>query len=402
MKTFIHFVLLSMIVFASCSDDKDSDLSIKEKDWDNLIVTAIPNPDGLTGSNYMQLIGDLSPSSYDNSRAIPTPFMALPYLDGNDVYILPAWDSQQEVVKYRLEKGSGLQKKGSLPVPPSSGATSVAVKNADKAYMALAFLGKILIFNPTTMKQTGEIDITSYGLDDKNPDPGAMIIRDDILYIGLNQMIGGYTPKYKSVDVLLIDTRTDQVIKLIRDKESGMSSATRPIDQRSIFMDEQKDVYIVCYAGFGLVEGHKSGILRIKANETEFDKSFIWDLTNETIKGETNSMDWLHWVQYAGNGKLYGIANIPAYHSNPRDYVKDRTAIAVELDLYNKTIETIDLPRSTAWSGIGIHNGILVFGLYADKSGYYTYDPRTKIGSAEPVIDIVGTPQMFRHFGEKY
>lgn len=402
MKTLLRFSLLSFILlFAACSkDDNKKGGSTNQGDWDNLIVTTIPNPDGLTGSTYMQLMGEFVPSSYDNSKAIPTPFMALPYIYGKDVYVLPAWDSQQEVVKYSLVKGVGLQKQGTLVVPPSSGATSVAIKSADKAYLALAFLGKIVIFNPTTMVKTGEIDITEYGLDDKNPDPGAMLIRDGLLFVGLNQMVGGYVPKYKSADVLVINTESDKVEKLIRDEASGLSTATRPIDQRSIFMDEKEDIYVVCYSGFGFAEGHKAGILRIKKGTTEFDAAYTWNLTEQEIAGNSNKMDWLHWVQYTRNGKLYAIANLPVYHSSPRDYVKDRTAVPVELDLYNKTVKTISLPRSTSWGTIGLLGDLLIYGLNGEDNGFYTFDPVSGEGSKSPIVKIVGRPQMFHHFGK--
>lgn len=402
MKKSSCLFLLVLLALVSCSKDDPKPYPPMTEEWDNLLITALPNPDGLSGSYYMQLIGSLIPSSYTNKIGIPLPFMALPSLHGNDVFVLPGWDSQQEVVKYSLVKGAGLQKTGTLAVPPKSGATNVVVQNDEKAFLSLAFLGKIYVFNPTTMQKLGEIDLSEYGLDDKNPDPACMLIRDNKLFVCLNQLIGGYVPKYKWVDVLIIDTSTLKVDKLIREKDSGLSTPSRPIDQRSIFMDEKGDIYLVCYGGFGL-EGHKSGILRIKKGETEFDTHFTWNISDAKIEGETHHADWLHWVQYAGNGKMYALANIPAYHSNPRDYVKDRTAIPVELDLSRKSIRTLKLPRSTPWGSVSISKGTIVYGLLTEKdTGLYLYHPQKEEGSSEAVVKTTGAPQMFRHFGEKY
>lgn len=121
----------------------------------------------------------------------------------------------------------------------------------------MAGLGKIAIFDPTTMTQQGEIDLTSLGVSDSNPDPSAMLLRDGLLFVGLSQMVGGWIPPQDRPysDIAIIDTQTDKLLKMITDKTSGISMPTRPIDRYSIFMDEKKDIYISCMGGFGMVKG---------------------------------------------------------------------------------------------------------------------------------------------------
>lgn len=58
----------------------------------------------------------------------------------------------------------------------------------------MAGLGKIAIFDPTITTQQGEIDLTSLGVSDSNPDPSAMLLRDGLLFVGLSQMVGGWIP----------------------------------------------------------------------------------------------------------------------------------------------------------------------------------------------------------------
>lgn len=398
MRKSIYSVLLLVLSFTSCQkENPEPALPVS----DNLIITALPNPGGETGVYYMQMIGDLLPSSYDNKKAIPTPFMAGPCLHGDDVYVMPGWDSQQEVVKYTRTKDGRLQKQGALPIPPKSGASVVTVQSSEKAYMSLAHIGKIMIFNPSTMAKTGEIDITEYGVSDKNPNPAAMIIRDGLLFVGLRQTGSGYYPKHHQADMLLIDTKTDKVVKLISQKEAGFSDITRAVDQRSIFMDEKGDIYVNCYGGYG-AEGHKAGILRIKEDETEFDRSYALDPSSVKAEGVSEAIEAFHWLQYAGNGKMYAIANVPAYASSS-DWVSSRSAIAVEVDLYQKTIRKLDLPRTSVWGSVGLHQNTIVFGLDTDKDqGFYLYNLATKEASKEAVVKTAGKPILYRHFGEKY
>ena len=70
------------------------------------------------------------------------------------------------------------------------------------------------------MQKTGEIDLSEYAIGkesgDKNPEPGASVIRDGILYVGLAQDKSQFNPNTGAY-VLLIDTKTDKPIKMISD-----------------------------------------------------------------------------------------------------------------------------------------------------------------------------------------
>ena len=225
------------------------------------------------------------------------------------------------------------------------------------------------------MTKTGEIDLTTYGVGDDNPDPSGMVIRDNKLYVALNQMVGGYfaAPDRKKSDVVIINTDTDEVEKMITEESTDMSQPARPPDCNQIFIDENNDIYIFCLGAFGAVPGHKAGILRIKDGETEFDNSYNFILSDAVITGEDNKMDYAQFVQYGGNGKIYALVNIPAYYSNPVNYITDRTAIAVEINLAAKTIKKLDLPRSNSYGGVGKYNNKIVFGLATDtENGFFT------------------------------
>lgn len=383
---------LLIISFASC--EKDTDDSPITTKGNLLIVSAVPNPDGMTGSSFMQLIDDCEPKSITNTNAFPVLYSGNICTNGNDVFELPGSGGETQLIKYTRTEGD-LIKTGECTLPEYSGAIH-AVAKGDKLYVSCIYSGKILILNYSDMAIIKEIDISSYGVGDMNPDPGIMIIRDNYLYVALCQFVGGYYPAEDRpyADVLIIDTETDQPVKMITSKNPGFSYPTRVYDPNSIFIDEYNNIYICCLSGMGAVAGHHAGILRIKAGETEFDESYHFDLNVTTIDGESNKCDFLQAVKYFQNDKLYALADIPAYYGNPANYISDRAMAPVEIDLSAKTIKTIGLPYSNAMArAVGIYKNEVIFGLGTDNDmGLYTYDLITKDASSNASVKTDGYP----------
>ena len=394
--TFFGLLLLSLV---SCNDD-DAVNSPNVKEGNLLISTLIANPDGMSGSAYLQLIDDLEPKSLTNSSALPAPYSNVTCVYGNDVYVLPSFGGETQLVKYTRTDGE-LVKTGEYTLTENSSATN-AVVNGDFLYVSCQFIGKILVLKHADMTLVKEIDISFYGVGDQNPDPASMIIRGNLLYVALSQAVGGYFPDENRpyADVLIINTDNNEVEKMITSATPGISTPTRAIDPQSIFVDENNDIYVTCVGGFGAVPGHHAGILRIKAGETEFDSTYYFDLSATSIEGESNKLDYLHMVKYHKNGKLYATANLPAYYGNPINPLKDRTVVPVEIDLAAKTIKTLGLPYS---NGIGrataIYQDVVIFGLATNSNnGLYTYNPSTKESSKNPLITIEGSPGVVNTF----
>ncbi|NLT49605.1 MAG: DUF4374 domain-containing protein [Ignavibacteria bacterium] len=394
---FLLIVIFSGFVLKSCKDDVVSNpLNSNGK---ILVSTMLPNPDGWSGSAYMQLMEDMSPKSLTNSTAIPIAYSSVPIVCGNDIFSIPGWGSEiDKLTKYSRMDGK-LIKQGEYMLPSQSWATNVVTKG-DIAYISCPGIGKIIVINHQNMTLVKEIDITSYGVCDQNPDPSSMLIRDNLLYVGLIQAVGGYypAPERPYADVLIINTDNNEVLKMITQSTAGVSYPTRAIDPYSIFMDENEDIYVVCLGGFGVL--HTSGVLRIKAGETEFDNSYQFIFNATSITGEKNPTDYIHAVRYFANGKMYGTADIPAYYSNLMNYIEDRAVLPVEIDLYAKTIKTIGLPRSNAFGvSVGMYEKQVVFGLATETSnGFFTYNPATGSASSSAVITTEGYPFSFVSF----
>lgn len=397
MKKILNLILVSAVLaFASCEDD-DNDKTTAYGEI--LIGTAAPNPGGATGSTYIQLINSIEAANYDNTKALPYAFGAKPAFYKNHIFELPLMASRV-IKKYTCDPNTGLTKTGEMVTDENAAPNLITVLNDQKAYLSLMSRAKIVVFNPTTMTKIKDIDISQYAYKDGVPNSGALLIRDKKLYVGFNQM----GPKmvtydeYKKCDVLIIDTETDKPIKMITESNSGFSTATRPIDPNSIFMDEKKDIYINCLGAFGFIPGHKAGLLRIRSGETKFDPTYKFEVSGTNMEGSEDKPDYIHWLQYAGNGKAYGLVNISKYQSTPFDYLGDKVTLPVEIDIYNKKIKTIGMPRSNSFCSVSKYNEKIVFGLVTDKdSGYYIYDPATKTSSTKAVITTKGYPWIFQH-----
>ncbi|QZE15327.1 hypothetical protein K4L44_05700 [Halosquirtibacter laminarini] len=381
------FLILSIV---GCNKDESS---VETNKGDLLFISSAPNPDGQTGANFMQLADGLKEKKYTNLSAFPISYGVAPIIIDKKIYITPGWSNESSMLKRYVINNGQLSEEASLQIPLASGASNI-VKSQNKLYMSMSKRGKIMVIDPSTLKKIKEIDLSSYGVGDQNPDPSCMVVRDDLLYVGLNQMVGGYFPSIKRAasDVLILDTKTDKVVKMITTKLGSISQPTRPLDPNSIFMDENHDIYIVCLGGFGAVPGQNAGILRIKNGETEFDDSYSFVINQVDIADEPHRANVFWSVKYARNGKMYACVDIPDYHGTPANYIEDRSVLAVEVDIYAKTIRNIGLPRSNSFSGIAsLYKDKALFGLATTKyDGYFSYDLNSKKVSDKPHFTTTG------------
>ena len=362
-----------MALVSSCShNDEPTPTPNKptEKAFKGIIfATGITNPEGNSGSVYMQSLPDMVPGNYDNSNAIPVGFGTVPIVaKSGNIYVLPDYmgNTKAEIACYRLYADGKWQKKGTMQIPPKAAACCVVELNSEKAYISLQGLGTIIVFNPTTMTRIAEIDLNGLKQADTNVSPASMVIRDGKLFVGLNQMNAQYMPTRNNIELAMIDTKTDKVEKHIVNTSLGMSFATRPIDPGSIFIDENNDIYINCIGSFGFIPQFHGGIARIKNGTTEIVNSFALD-----SKGIENP--------------YISFTNVP-----------------VVVDLKQKTMSTIEGMEISNPQGIAIgkHRNLIVFGSSNKKAnGFYTYDPTTK-KVAGPIMQVKGNPSFFHSFAE--
>jgi hypothetical protein len=394
-RNFNLLVIFSLILFSmACEDDPSRDPS---EGLDKFVIgTNITTANPIVG--YVGTLKDLTVASFDNSKSRQTTNYPYVTLYKDDVFVMP--QRYGDIVrKYTRHPDGTLQESGSFTAPSASAPICVVIENDTKGYCSLFGAGKILVFNPSTMVITQTIDLTSYGLGDGNPDPNILALHDGKLYVACSQTTDGFTSAHP-VQVLIIDVNNGNSITSATDNRSTWAGSVN--EQKSIFFDENGDMYIFCVASYGFGgPSQKCGFLRIKSGEASFDPNYFFNVADYSIAGVPgNKVDYLQRMRYAGNGIVYSTGNIYALASNPPDYVNDRTYGSFKVDVRNKIITKLDLPYSNGMAACVLpYDGKILWGLATTTGvGVYSYDPSTNTASTSPIIATQGDPSIIEAF----
>ena len=404
--------IIAMAAMAACGDDNKEQPTPQPggeggKFEGVLFATSVTNADGNSGAAYLQGIPKLTANTIDNSKGRPTGFGTTPIVaPSGNVYSLPDYmgNSRSAIVRYVPNANGELVEKGKLELTAGAQACNVVEVNAEKAYVSCQGTGKIVVFNPTTMKQAKEIDLNAYAQAGMNVAPSAMIVRDADLFVGLSQRDANWMPTKASAELVVIDTKTDAVKKHIVNTTLGLSMATRPIDPQSIFMDENKDIYINCIGSFGMNPDFPGGIVRIKNGTMEIDPDYSFKFSEVKVSGLVGDYGkFLGTVCYMAGGKLYAYINAPQLDPDSKNPYLTIAYCPVEVDLYNKTITKIEglgysNPHACA---VAKYGNKVVYGLSnKTEHGFFSYDPATKKVEG-PILKVTGNPLFFYSYGAK-
>ena len=320
-----------------------------------LIETTIKNADGATGQSYIQQIPSLS-GTVNMKEGIQIGFSSTLSFVDQYVFVFPEFgtNSNQSFTKYE-HTPKGLKKVGELQTIPNSYPVNLSAASKEKAYVPMYNLGKVMVINPATMEQTGEIDLTGYAHGDSSADPASGIVVDGFYYLPLDQI-------------------------------------------NSIFTDENKDIYVACCGFFGYNPAHlENGFACISTARKEFDESKSWDISGTPIEGCDYKPASVYNCQYLGGGKLAAYVGIIELMSdNP---YTARNSMPVIIDLNKRTIKMIEgIPCSDGHSvAIEYHDGLVYYSAFGvDKAGVFTYDPKTE--EVKQVISLSGNLNYIHFF----
>ena len=162
------------------------------------------------------------------------------------------------------------------------------------------------------------------------------------------------------------------------------------------------DDYIYAYsnASWGYAPGQVDGFLRIKVGETEFDKDYVWKVSEEVgIKDLTSKGVFKYFAPFAqadGN-VVYSYLNVmkdlQKEWTSAEDYY-DYTCKAVKVDLAKKEVKALPIEYTSAYASYGKYveeDGKVLFAVSTEKDGnaYFRYDPKKdkaeKIASLKPI-----------------
>ena len=396
-NTLLYFSLL-MVLIVSCSKDDDNPDVMPTETFDRFVIVSNITTSA-TPTAYVGTFKDLSVENYTNDNA--QQFTSYPFLStfGDDVFVTQN-RSGDMVVKYTRQTDGTLAETGRISLPSGSQPMHVLVENADRAYCTLYNTGMIHVFNPTTLDEIEQIDLTGFAKGDGSPDPGIMAFRDGKLYISASQTTDTYTSD-KPAELLIVDTRNgNDATSITDDRATYLGNLDTP---GSLFFDENGDLYVYCISSYGFAPGQKAGWLRIKNGENTFDPDYFFNTTDYTIDGiEGSAIDYLQHPRYYGDGIVYSSGNIPALASNPPDYINDRTFGAFKVDLLNQTITKLDIPNSNGYAATVLtlpDEGKVLFGMSATSSvGLFIHDHASNISETTPIITTQGDPSVIDEF----
>ena len=385
------FITLFVLLFIACDDDENNGkISVDKQNF--FFVNSV----GL--SSYAGTFGDLSETSVNNSDAYEYPFGIYPFVH-NNVILLPEGAKGDRLHKLTRDENGEITKAGLLSFEQGAHPGEITFVDEHTAYASLNGRGKIVVFDPVTMELKSEIDLSSAATLDNNPDPGCNAIRNGKMFVALNQLQTVHTSvPGTGAEVAVIDLATETFEKVIKDDRTTVVGLFRHSDA---IVDEKNDIYFYSH-GIDGMNALKDGFVRIKNNETDWDKDYYFKPSDTAVSGLDEPVAYGLSFYYAGNGIVYSTLMLPLQSSDPVDYVNDKNFQAVKINLWEKTIEKIDLPLSTSMGAFGIteYEGKIIFGLVAEPgSGYYTYDPVTGECSQTPVTTVAGIPSAVLAFG---
>jgi hypothetical protein len=381
-------LFLSSALFVSCKDD-DNEPPVTA-DAANYAYSAI-----VGDNSYVSVFDNFDDvSSLNNANAFVHPKSALLYPYKDYLYVLD-FESNEKLFQYRKKDGD-LELVKTLSLPAQSFPVGLVFKDDKTAYLSLTFAGQVVVINTENLGITGAIDLNTYGLENCFPAPGASIIRDGLMFVPLSQYIAVNYPS-PGVYTDVINTETNQVVKTISTQLSTHLSSGDAAGNP--FVDEKGDIYFCSISAFGYIPGYKESFLRIKKGETEFDESYYFPIADKTLNDVPgNAANYIYQKVYAGNGKVYGYANIPGASSEIPDYENDRSMQPVVIDLYAKTIERLNLEPSVGWSCCITKTGDrLVWGMVSTQgAGLYLYNPATR--QTDKFVSTTGAPYRLFEF----
>lgn len=376
--------IIALFALVACSDTPSTAPQSSADSF--VLVTVVGN------STYVGSFRDLAIGTTTNADAFEDESFAYQIAYRNWVFTTPI-QGGDAIRRYDRAPEGKLTRGPRLQLPPSAVVGDIKCVSEMKCYASLRGLARLTVFNPTTMTRGADIDLSSLGIGDANPDPGIIVSRSGKLLVALLQL-KGFIDAHPVSEMAIIDQTTDRLEGKVTD--SRLHSASFYGRPGSVFTDESGDLYVYHTAGFGYIPGLKGGFLRMRNGQNTYDTGYLFDFTAVTVAGVPGGkVDYLNNVVYAGNGIAYGIANVPTLISNPPDYVNDRSFVPVRINLAARTIEVLaGLPRGNGTgNGLAIQSGSVVFGLDAREGvGLFRYNIATGTGSTTPVVSTQGAP----------
>lgn len=271
---FSLFTLVVIGAVSGCSSDDDAttttptpeEVTVKIKHGLSIVSGA-----GDVKTTFLQGLTDLNASTIDNTKGIELGQFSSIYSDGKSMFTA-GFGAPATMKKYVFDKKGKAVLDQEIIIPGSNSFSSLEILNETTGYATVGGgISKVIQFNPETMRITGEINLKEAGDGLFYSD---MIIRDSNLFITLNDF-----GKSGTAMIAVVDLNTNSLSKIIKDDRTATLFNT--LTSEIMTVDANGDIYV---QASGLFSDKPSGVLKIKAGETDFDTEYFFDLKKATGK----------------------------------------------------------------------------------------------------------------------
>ena len=412
-------MLVSVLVLTGC--DEDDNPTPSEGLGEYAMVTTTFNTDGRTRAFYLQRVSvdNVEPVDNSGSTQLAGATGAMMHSFYGHIYFSDYMLGKME--RWSIDASNNATMEASMNLAELTFQGNTTFKDENTAFVG-GVSTNIIIFNPTTMKKTGTIDISSVskiGTVTNFPQEGAaivvesvaeMIIRDNLLFAALmplSSLENGQVPGDKGCPIVVIDLskvdvnaqgNADAVVKRIYD-DRGSATGAWGSGGGSPFMrlDEKGDIYVLCHntwAGYRAVFDKPACILKIASGTTDFDQDYYFDLESVARGLGSPVMN----LEYYGNGKFLGAAQDPTAINpdNPFSYYVDPVWQWWSFDLYTQTAKLVteEYTRAASASVTYFEGG---FGYVPFEANGEFFVMKVDLNTLEStkLFNTEGTPHLF-------
>ena len=294
MKKFIFsaalMALTACMTFTSCSSDDNEDngggsTTIDPKEMSFVVTSGDPSSD-LTGGVYMKVYSDLSTaktgqSVYGTSDAVRSydSFTQVTYNKTSGIftgYIYARGASEQGLGSkkaglrsYKVENGKMVEAASPVLVEAFGNTGTFGTYS----YAAQISKPYAMVIDQTGARNNIAVDLTQYAIDEVNPNIS------NIVDLGDNKVAMVLNYSNRDSAVVAICDYSLNIQKMIYDNRIGTSvGAMRSVRYTQSGLDDNGNVYV--FSGSSATDSKVGGI-RIKKGETEFDKSYMFDILSK-------------------------------------------------------------------------------------------------------------------------
>ncbi|MCW5808219.1 MAG: hypothetical protein KIT31_38070 [Deltaproteobacteria bacterium] len=379
MKTILS-TLAMLSLAAACGDDDHQPPTTATS---YALASVVIDAEG-TRTTYVQVVDGLD-GPFDNARAIELPGNGVVMAHGPHIFVglaeEPTW------VRYTVDATGKVAESGRLSLL-NTGVTYIDYGNAivddNTAVTVLSEVPSAIIWNPSTMEITGEIDLPHLVREGFSVEVWTTVARDGLVYIPGRWADWEGGRIYPGVSTTIIDPVAKSIVAVAEDNRCASGG-------RAVF-DEAGDLYVMgdgrtysihMFANARGETAPDNCLLRIKAGQTTYDPDYFY-----TIPSLTGGRQSIGELESPANGSGIGFAKM--FHPDhlppgvePVDFafwsVPAHKLWRLELADPPRAVEVQGIPFST----VGFEGSALDGKLYTGEGGdtqssqVYETDPAT-------------------------